>query len=99
MSEFDIITHYFSSLGAGENVRLSVGDDAAALRVDDGCELLVSTDTSAAGVHFPEDLFPEDIAYKAVAAAASGASKRQDRGGQRGRGGGEGGVRAEQICV
>ena len=71
MSEFDIITHYFSSLGAGENVRLSVGDDAAALRVDDGCELLVSTDTSAAGVHFPEDLFPEDIAYKAVAAAAS----------------------------
>ena len=71
MSEFDIITHYFSSLGAGKNVRLSVGDDAAALRVDDGCELLVSTDTSAAGVHFPEDLFPEDIAYKAVAAAAS----------------------------
>ena len=70
MSEFDIITHYFSQLGAGENVRLSVGDDAAALRVDDGCELLVSTDTSAAGVHFPEDLFPEDIAYKAVAAAA-----------------------------
>ena len=71
MSEFDIITHYFSSLGAGENVRLSVGDDAAALHVDDGCELLVSTDTSAAGVHFPDDLFPEDIAYKAVAAAAS----------------------------
>ncbi len=71
MSEFAIITHYFSSLGAGENVRLSVGDDAAALRIDDGCELLISTDTSAAGVHFPDDLFPEDIAYKAVAAAAS----------------------------
>ena len=71
MSEFAIITHYFSSLGAGENVRLSVGDDAAALSVDDGFELLVSTDTSAAGVHFPDDLFPEDIAYKAVAAAAS----------------------------
>ena len=31
----------------------------------------MSTDTSAAGVHFPDDLFPEDIAYKAVAAAAS----------------------------
>ena len=71
MSEFAIITHYFSSLGAGKNVRLSVGDDAAALCVDDGFELLVSTDTSAAGVHFPDDLFPEDIAYKAVAAAAS----------------------------
>ena len=71
MSEFAIITQYFSSLGAGENVLLSVGDDAAALRVDEGCELIVSTDTSTSGVHFPDDLFPEDIAYKAVAAAAS----------------------------
>ena len=71
MSEFSIIAQYFSSLGAGENVLLSVGDDAAALRVDDGCELIVSTDTSTAGVHFPDDLFPEDIAYKSVAAAAS----------------------------
>lgn len=71
MSEFSIITQYFSSLGAGENVLLSVGDDAAALRVDEGCELIVSTDTSTAGVHFPDDLFPEDIAYKCVAAAAS----------------------------
>lgn len=71
MSEFSIITQYFSSLGAGNNVLLSVGDDAAALRVDEGCELIVSTDTSTAGVHFPDDLFPEDIAYKSVAAAAS----------------------------
>lgn len=71
MSEFAIITQYFSSFGAGANVLLSVGDDAAALRVDEGCELVVSTDTSVAGVHFPDDLFPEDIAYKAVAAAAS----------------------------
>ncbi len=71
MSEFAIITQYFSSFGAGANVLLSVGDDAAALRVDEGCELIVSTDTSVAGVHFPDDLFPEDIAYKAVAAAAS----------------------------
>ena len=71
MSEFSIITRYFSSLGAGKNVLLSVGDDAAALRVDEGCELIVSTDTSTAGVHFPDDLFPEDIAYKSVAAAVS----------------------------
>ena len=71
MSEFAIITQYFSALGAGDNVVLSVGDDAAALRVDKGCELIVSTDTTIAGVHFPDDLFPEDIAYKAVAAAAS----------------------------
>lgn len=71
MSEFAIIAQYFSALGSGENVLLSVGDDAAALQVDEGCELIVSTDTSVSGVHFPDDLFPEDIAYKAVASAAS----------------------------
>ena len=57
MSEFSIIKQYFSSLGAGKNVLLSVGDDAAALRVDEGCELIVSTDTSTAGVHFPTTYF------------------------------------------
>ena len=71
MSEFAIITQYFSALGSGKHVLLSKGDDAAALQVDEGCELIVSTDTSISGVHFPEDLFPEDIAYKTVAAAVS----------------------------
>ena len=71
MGEFDVITRYFSSLGSGEFVDLSVGDDAAALIVPANSELIVSTDSSVLDTHFTEDLFPEDIGYKAVASAVS----------------------------
>ena len=71
MGEFDIITRYFSSLGSGEFVDLSVGDDAAALIVPANSELIVSTDSSVLDTHFTEDLFPEDVGYKAVASAVS----------------------------
>jgi len=70
-TEFDLIRRYFSSLGRGEHVRLGVGDDAALLRLPSGSELVMSIDTAIAGVHFPEQAFPEDVAYRVVAAAAS----------------------------
>ena len=69
--EFTLIYRYFSALGRGDAVDLSVGDDCAILRLPDGERLAASVDTMVAGVHFPEDSFPEDIAYRAVAAAAS----------------------------
>lgn len=71
MGEFDVITRYFSSLGSGDFVDLSVGDDAAALIVPPNSELIVSTDSSVLDTHFSEDLFPEDVGYKAVASAVS----------------------------
>jgi len=71
VGEFDVITRYFSSLGSGEFVDLSVGDDAAALTIPPNSELIVSTDSSVLDTHFTEDLFPEDIGYKAVASAVS----------------------------
>lgn len=71
MGEFDVITRYFSSLGSGEFVDLSVGDDAAALTVPPNSELIVSTDSSVLDTHFTDDMFPEDIGYKAVASAVS----------------------------
>ena len=71
MGEFDIITRYFSSLGSGEFVDLSVGDDAAALSVPPNSELIVSTDSSVLDTHFTDDVFPEDVGYKAVASAVS----------------------------
>ena len=71
MGEFDVITRYFSSLGSGEFVDLSVGDDGAALTVPPNSELIVSTDSSVLDTHFTDDLFPEDLGYKAVASAAS----------------------------
>ena len=71
MGEFDVITRYFSSLGSGEFVDLSVGDDAAALIGPDNSELIVSTDSSVLDTHFTDDMFPEDVGYKAVASAVS----------------------------
>ena len=70
-SEFSIISRYFSSLGGGSAVDLSVGDDCAILRLNEGERLATSTDTLIEGVHFPEDAFPEDIGYRAVAVAVS----------------------------
>jgi len=70
-SEFDLIYRHLASFGAGPSVILGVGDDAASLRVRDGHELLVSTDTLVEGRHFPVDSLPEHIAYRAVATAVS----------------------------
>ncbi len=70
-SEFDLIYRYFSSLGRGEAVDLSVGDDCAILRLAEGERLATSVDTMVSGVHFPEDGFPEDVGFRAVSAAAS----------------------------
>ncbi|MBN7795492.1 thiamine-phosphate kinase [Parahaliea mediterranea] len=71
LSEFDLIYRYFSALGRGDAVDLGVGDDCAILRLPPGARLATSVDTVVEGVHFPEDAFPEDLAYRAVAVAAS----------------------------
>ena len=70
-AEFSIIYRYFSALGRGAAVDLSVGDDCAILRLGDGERLATSVDTLVAGVHFPNDSFPEDIAFRAVSVAVS----------------------------
>ncbi|MEH6583190.1 MAG: thiamine-phosphate kinase [Halioglobus sp.] len=70
-SEFSLIARYFSSLGAGPAVDLSVGDDCAILRLNAGERLAISTDTLVSAVHFPADAFPEDIGFRAVAVAVS----------------------------
>ena len=71
LSEFTLIYRYFSSLGRGDAVELGVGDDCAILSLQPGERLATSVDTMVEGVHFPADAFPEDIAYRAVAVAAS----------------------------
>lgn len=70
-TEFDLIYRYFSSLGAGPAVDLSVGDDCAIVRLDAGERLATSVDTVVEGVHFPEDTFPEDTGFRAVSVAVS----------------------------
>lgn len=67
MNEFTLIDHYFKSLPVKrKDVVFGIGDDAACMRVPDGYNLLVSTDTLVSGVHFLPEWDAYDIAYKAL---------------------------------
>jgi len=66
-TEFDIIDRYFRLPAQRDDVVLPVGDDAAIVAVPPAKQLVVSTDTLVAGVHFPENTSARDIACKSVA--------------------------------
>jgi thiamine-monophosphate kinase len=66
LSEFALIKQYFSSVGGAEGVALGVGDDGAVLDISPDQQLVVSVDTLVAGVHFPQDAAPEDIAHRTL---------------------------------
>ena len=66
-SEFALIRHYLSRLGATrDDVTLGVGDDAAVVTTS-GRPLLMALDTLVDGVHFPSDLPAYWIGYRALA--------------------------------
>lgn len=67
-SEFDIIKQLqlAQSVDRAELV-LGIGDDAAVLDIPKGKQLVISTDTLNAGVHFPVDTSPQDIGFKSLA--------------------------------
>ena len=68
MNEFELIQRYFSRQNlAREDVITGIGDDAAVLAVPAGMQLVISTDTFTAGVHFPEQTDPAAIGHKALA--------------------------------
>ncbi|MGE5624076.1 MAG: thiamine-phosphate kinase [Bacillota bacterium] len=72
MDEFALIRRFFTRQDVKrDDVALGVGDDAALLRVPPGQELAVTTDSLVAGVHFPENLDPEAIGHRALAANLS----------------------------
>ena len=66
LNEFSLIQQYFSSLGKAQGVALGVGDDGAVLDVPEGEQLVVTVDTLVAGIHFPLDASPGDIAHRAL---------------------------------
>jgi thiamine-monophosphate kinase len=67
--EFDIIRFLIERWGAAA---IGIGDDAALLRVPRGETLLASVDASVENIHFRREwLTPEEIGYRAVAAALS----------------------------
>lgn len=77
--EFDLIAKYFTR--PARRAVLGVGDDCAVIRVADGCELAISTDTLVSGTHFLADADPFKLGYKALAVnlsdlAAMGAAPR-----------------------
>ncbi len=82
MNEFELIQAYFSTLaskGVGKGVELGIGDDCAILTPPANSQLVVSTDTLIAGVHFPDSTSAFDIGFKSLAVnlsdlAAMGAS-------------------------
>lgn len=74
VSEFELIRRYFCSdtlQPDRRDVCLGIGDDCALISVPEGKQLVVSVDTSVAGVHFPEDADPYDIGWRALAVSLS----------------------------
>lgn len=69
LGEFSLIKKYFHRHYDNDSVRLGVGDDCALVRVSREANLCqaLSMDTLVAGVHFPVDTNPADIAYKSLA--------------------------------
>jgi len=73
MDEFDLIEHAFRSRAPFVHAftRVSNGDDASTHTVPEGQEIVMSTDISMAGKHWPEDFPLNDAACRAVNAAVS----------------------------
>ena len=68
LGEFALIERFFAEgFARREDVAIGVGDDAAVVRVPAGSELVVAVDTIVSGVHFPEELAPEHVGYRALA--------------------------------
>ncbi len=68
MGEFSLIHEIRERCAIARNdVRVGIGDDGAVLTVPYGQELVVSTDTLVAGVHFPLNTSAQDIGWKALA--------------------------------
>ncbi len=67
MDEFELIRRYFARTGRDPSIVLGIGDDGAIVRPDADRELVIVIDTMVEGVHYPADLDPSDIGYRAVA--------------------------------
>lgn len=68
MKEFELIKHFFTKqLVKRKDVELGIGDDCAVLAPIENQNIVVTTDTLVAGVHFPFNTSPRAIGHKAVA--------------------------------
>jgi len=67
MNEFDLISDYFTWPIKDPSVVIGVGDDAALFSLNQGYQLVATTDTLIEGVHFSEGASAKDIAHKSLA--------------------------------
>lgn len=71
MNEFEVISRISGLLPEAPNeVRVSIGDDCAVLRLGDR-DWVAAADMLVSGYHFKEWASPEDVGYKAVAVNVS----------------------------
>src|SRR3546814_19140872 len=65
-AEFSLIRTYLAPLAAAEPGAYDLLDDAATLAVPAGPVLVVTADAIVAGIHYPQDTGPAEIARRAV---------------------------------
>ncbi|HEU0154292.1 MAG TPA: thiamine-phosphate kinase [Arenimonas sp.] len=65
--EFALIDRIRARARRRPDVAVGIGDDAAVLRLPPGHELVVTSDTLVAGVHFPLETAAADLGWKALA--------------------------------
>ena len=66
LDEFELIDTYLAPLAAGAPGAFGLKDDAALFKLEPGENVVVTTDSVVAGVHFLADDPPGDIARKAL---------------------------------
>lgn len=72
MDEFELIETLFAPLGkAHPSILVGIGDDGAVVSPQAGCNIVTSIDTLVSGVHFPGDIAPERLGYRALAVSLS----------------------------
>ena len=67
MNEFDLIREYFTWPIKDPSVTLGVGDDAALFSLEQGYQIVTTTDTLIEGVHFSASTPAKEIAHKSLA--------------------------------
>ncbi len=67
VDEFELIQRYFVRTDDDAGVIAGIGDDGAVLQPSPGRQLVTVIDTLVEGTHFPEEIAPADLGYRAVA--------------------------------